>query len=154
MAARVGAYQAEGYQRFQLKVGDDIDVYIEQPCRSYKECRSVRARTGHPFVFDESIDGIDVLLRALADNAMDVVNLKIGKLGDLTRARQMRDLCVSPGIAMTIEDTWGGDFATAAIAHLAHSTPPRFLLTSTDFNSYVTVNTAENPPRRVLRASV
>ena len=127
----------------------DIDVYIEQPCRSYEECRSVRARTGHPFVLDESIDGIDALLRAHADNAMDVVNLKISKLGGLTRARQMRDLCVSLGIAITVEDTWGGDFVTAAIAHLAHSTPPRFLFTSTDFNSYVTVSTAENPPRRV-----
>jgi len=55
---------------------------------------------------------------------------------------------VSVGIAMTIEDTWGGDFTTAAIAHLAHSTPPRFLFTSTDFNSYVTVSTATNPPLR------
>ena len=61
----------------------------------------------------------------------------------------MRDLCVRLGIAMTIEDTCGGDFATAAIAHLAHSTPPRFLFTATDFNSYVTVAAAENPPRRL-----
>ena len=43
---------------------------------------------------------------------------------------------------MTIEDSWGGDIVTAAIAHLAHSTPPEFLFSSTDFNSYVTVSTA------------
>ena len=66
----------------------------------------------------------------------------------LTKARQIRDLCVSLGIAMTIEDTWGGDIATAAIAHLAHSTPPEFLFTSTDFNSYVTVSTAAGAPQR------
>ena len=54
---------------------------------------------------------------------MDVVNLKISKLGGLTKARQARDLCVSLGIAMTLEDSWGGDIVTAAIAHLAHSTP-------------------------------
>ena len=30
------------------------------------------------------------------------------------------------GIAMTLEDSWGGDIATAAIAHLAHSTPTEF----------------------------
>ena len=48
---------------------------------------------------------------------------KISKVGGLTRARQIRDLCVSLGIALTIEDTWGGDITTAAIAHLAHSTP-------------------------------
>jgi L-alanine-DL-glutamate epimerase-like enolase superfamily enzyme len=80
---------------------------------------------------------------------MDVVNIKISKFGGLTRARQARDLCVSMGVAMTIEDGWGGDIVTAAIAHLAHSTPPEFLFTSTDFNSYVTRSMAEGAPRRV-----
>ena len=79
---------------------------------------------------------------------MDVVNIKISKFGGLTKARQARDLCVSLGIAMTIEDSWGGDITTAAIAHLAHSTPPEFLFTATDFNSYVTVSTAEGAPQR------
>jgi L-alanine-DL-glutamate epimerase-like enolase superfamily enzyme len=191
MARKVAGYRAEGYRRFQLKVGGDpnvdveriravravldpgdvlvadantgwlaheaarvvravrdVDVYVEQPCATYEECLSIRRRTDHPFVLDETIDGIGALLRAAGDRAMDVVNLKIGKLGGLTRARQARDLCVSLGIAMTIEDSWGGDVATAAIAHLAHSTPPEFLFTSTDFNSYVTVSTAEGAPRR------
>jgi cis-L-3-hydroxyproline dehydratase len=76
------------------------------------------------------------------------VNLKISKFGGLTKIRQARDLCVSLGIAMTIEDTWGGDVATAAIAHLAHSTPPELLFSSTDFNSYVTLSTAEGAPQR------
>jgi L-alanine-DL-glutamate epimerase-like enolase superfamily enzyme len=79
---------------------------------------------------------------------MDVVNLKISKLGGLTKMRQARDLCVAMGIAMTIEDSWGGDIVTAAIAHLAHSTPPEFLFSSTDFNSYVTVSIAEGAPQR------
>jgi L-alanine-DL-glutamate epimerase-like enolase superfamily enzyme len=50
---------------------------------------------------------------------------------------------------MTIEDSWGGDITTAAIAHLAHSTPSEYLFTSTDFNSYVTVSTAHGAPTRV-----
>ena len=44
---------------------------------------------------------------------------------------------------------WFRDIATAAIAHLAHSTPDEWLFTSTDFNSYVTVSTAEGAPQRV-----
>ena len=52
------------------------------------------------------------------------------------------------GIAMTIEDSWGGDIVTAAIAHLAHSTPPEFLFSATDFNSYVTLSIAPDAPRR------
>jgi L-alanine-DL-glutamate epimerase-like enolase superfamily enzyme len=126
----------------------DVDVYIEQPCLSYEECLSIRRRTDHPFVLDECIDNLDALLHALSDRAMDVVNLKISKLGGLTRTRQLRDLCLSTGIAMTLEDSWGGDITTAAIAHLAHSTPPEFLFTATDFNSYVTVSHSEGAPKR------
>ncbi|MFM7100961.1 MAG: cis-3-hydroxy-L-proline dehydratase [Verrucomicrobiota bacterium] len=192
MARKVAGYRAEGYTRFQLKVGGDpdtdieriravramlspgdrlvadantgwtqheavrvaravrdLDVYLEQPCLTYEENLAVRRQTDHPFVLDETVDSLEVLLRARADLAMDVVNLKISKLGGLTRTRQVRDLCVSLGIAMTLEDSWGGDITTAAIAHLAHSTPEALRFTSTDFNSYVTVSTAAGAPRRV-----
>ncbi len=192
MASRVAGYRAEGYQRFQLKVGGeaavdidrihavaaklqpgdrliadantgwlmhdamrvvravrDVDVYIEQPCLTYEECLSIRRHTDHPFVLDEVIDGVDVLLRGYTDRAMDVVNIKISKFGGLTKAKQARDLCVSLGVVMTLEDSWGGDIVTAAIAHLAHSTPPEFLFTATDFNSYVTVSLAEGAPQRI-----
>jgi L-alanine-DL-glutamate epimerase-like enolase superfamily enzyme len=89
-----------------------------------------------------------MVVQGIADQAMDVVNLKISKVGGLTKARQIRDLCVSLGIALTIEDSWGGDIVTAAISHLAHSTAPDYLFSSTDFNSYVTVSIAEGAPKR------
>ena len=127
----------------------DLDVYIEQPCRTYDECLTVRRHCDHPFVLDEVIDSLDPLMRGHADRAMDVVNIKISKFGGLTKARQARDLCASLGIAMTIEDSWGSDVTTAAIAHLAHSTPTGLLFTSTDFNSYVTVSTAKGAPERL-----
>ncbi len=127
----------------------DLDVYIEQPCLSYQQCLSVRRNTNLPFVLDEVIDSVDSILKGAADGAMDVVNIKISKFGGLTRARQARDLCLSLGIAMTLEDTWGGDIVTAAISHLAHSTPAEFLFTATDFNSYVTQSIAEGAPQRV-----
>lgn len=199
MAENVAGYRAEGYTKFQLKVGGearediariravaavldggevlvadantgwllpdaarvvnavkDLDVYIEQPCKSYEACLAVRRRTALPFILDESIDGLDMLLRGHRDRAMDVINLKISKVGGLTKARQIRDLSVALGIPMTIEDSWGGDIVTAAIAHLAHSTPERFRFSATDFNSYVTVANATGAPQRergAMRAS-
>ncbi len=126
----------------------DVDVYIEQPCATYEQCLAIRERTTRPFVLDEVIDGVGMVLRGAADRAMDVVNIKISKFGGLTRAREARDLCVSLGIAMTIEDSWGGDIVTAAISHLAHSTPTEFLFTTTDFNSYVTQSIADGAPQR------
>jgi cis-L-3-hydroxyproline dehydratase len=127
----------------------NLDVYIEQPCATYEECLAIRTRTPLPFILDENIDGLQMLLRGLEDRAFDCINLKISKVGGLTKARQMRDLCVSAGVAMTIEDTWGGDFVTAAIAHLAQSTPEEFLLSTTDFNSYGPKTIADGAPRRV-----
>ena len=132
-----------------VKAVRDIDVYIEHPCRTYEECLTIRRHCDHPFVLDENIDSLDVLLRGHADHAMDVVNIKISKFGGLTKARQARDLCVSLGVAMTIEDSWGGDIVTAAISHLAHSTPSELLFTTTDFNSYATVSFADGAPHRV-----
>jgi L-alanine-DL-glutamate epimerase-like enolase superfamily enzyme len=192
MARKIAGYKAEGYTKFQLKVGGDadqdivriretrgalgdsdilvadantgwtraeaariaasvhdVDVYIEQPCPSYEECLSVRRRTARPFVLDEVITGTDALMKALADDAMDIINLKISKVGGLTKARLMRDICIASGTPMTIEDTWGGDIVTATIAHLARSTPEEFCFSATDFNSYGTVEIATGAPRRV-----
>lgn len=126
----------------------DLDVYIEQPCATYDECLAVRTKWDGPFILDENIDGIDPLIRGHRDRAMDAINIKISKFGGLTKAKQARDLAQELGLAMTIEDSWGGDIVTAAISHLAHSTVPEYLFTSTDFNSYVTVNVATNAPRR------
>jgi cis-L-3-hydroxyproline dehydratase len=191
MARSVSLYRAQGYTKFQLKVGglpdtdierihrvsDDLqagevlvadantgwtqhqamrvadavrslDVYLEQPCASYRECLAIRRHTSRPFILDEVVDSLAMVVEGVKDQAMDVINLKISKVGGLTRARQIRDLCVSLGIALTIEDSWGGDITTAAIAHLAHSTQPDYLFSSTDFNSYVTVSIAEGAPQR------
>jgi L-alanine-DL-glutamate epimerase-like enolase superfamily enzyme len=192
MAKKIETYAAEGYTKFQLKVGGDanddidrihatrevlkpsdllvadantgwtrheaarvvgaissLDVYVEQPCLTYEECMSIRRRTTLPFVLDEVIDTPNTLVRGIAEDAMDVINLKISKVGGLTKAKLMRDLCVQHGIPMTIEDTWGGDITTAAIAHLARSTPPEFTFSATDFNSYGTVDIAKGAPKRV-----
>ena len=192
MGRKIKGYAAEGYTKFQLKVGGDanddierirqarsvlkpsdllvadantgwtrneaarvvgavstLDVHIEQPCLTYEECVSIRRRTALPFVLDEVIDTPNTLVRGIAEDAMDLINLKISKVGGLTNARLMRDLCVAHGIPMIIEDTWGGDIVTAAIAHLARSTPADFTFAATDFNSYGTVDIASGAPRRV-----
>ena len=148
MHAATGRVKHADFPRVFQRAVRDVDVYIEQPCAKYEENLAIRRRTDHPFVIDENIDSLTPLLRGHADGAMDVVNLKISKLGGLTKLKQARDLCVELGIAMTVEDSWGGDIVTAAIAALAHSTPTELLFSSTDFNSYVTTSIAEGAPQR------
>ena len=132
-----------------IKQTKNIDVYIEQPCETYRDCIEIRKKCSNPFILDESIDSLSHFIQAYNDGAMDIINLKISKLGGIYKSKQIRDLCVELKIPMTIEDSWGGDIATAAISHLAHSTPEKFRFSSTDFNSYNSFSYSEGSPQRI-----
>ncbi|MFI6551300.1 mandelate racemase/muconate lactonizing enzyme family protein [Streptomyces prunicolor] len=126
---------------------EDLDhVLYEQPCPTIEECLLVRERTTLPMVLDEVIVDVAALLRAHAANAMEQINLKIGRVGGLTKAKQIRDLCETLGLRMTIEDTWGGDVTTAAVAHLAGSTAPEAFFAASFMNDWVLERVAGHQP--------
>ena len=127
----------------------DVDVYIEQPCRTYEECLTVRRRTALPFILDENIDGMrhpaarhrrrrhgrhqsqDLQGRRPHAGAGDARSLRLrrrrhdhrGHLG--RRHRRPPPSPISPS-----------------------STPAEFLFSATDFNSYVTRSIAKGAPQR------
>ena len=189
MAEKLKCFLVQGYRKFQLKVGGnieeeiqriragaagtepgdtliadantgwlmneaakivravgDLDVTIEQPCPTYEECLVIRRRTDLPFVLDECMENLGMVVRGHSDGAMDAINLKISRVGGLTRARKIRDLCVSLGIALTTEDAGGGDVTNATVAHLAQSTPEKFLLSVTLAGLKVSLPTADGAP--------
>lgn len=189
MVERLVEYRAEGFEQYQMKVGDglatdidrmeqmseamlatetvaadantawhqheamrvadavrDLPLYIEQPCLTYEECLAVRPHLTRPLILDEVMDSRHAIRQGAADGAMDLINLKISRFGGLSGARRARDLCVDLGITMTIEDTWGGEIATAAIAHLAASTPEGFHFQSSAFHDYHTRAIATGGP--------
>lgn len=135
-----------------LRAVAGADIYVEQPCESYGECLSVRRKTALPFVLDEVLQTEDDLLRALDERAMDVVGIKLSRVGGLTKARRFRDLCAAAGVAMMFADSWGSDVMSAAIAHLAHATPEHLRLWCGDFRTYVTVTTADGGAARLEAA--
>lgn len=124
----------------------DLNYILEQPCESYADCLSVRRRARQPFKLDESLQSLEDLQRARQDDACDIASIKVGKHGGLTKARMLRDVCAANKLPMTVEDTWGGEIVTAALAHLAASTPPEVLLNTTDLHSYNTVHFAAGAP--------
>lgn len=140
-----GAWRRDQAVRFAQAIGG-VDLYLEQPCRGYEECLSVRRRIRHPVKLDESLNSLADVQRAICDDAMDAMALKVSKFGGLTPSRIIRDVCVDAGIPMTIEDAWGSGIATAAYAHLAASTPARALLNTTDLHNYNTVQLATGAP--------
>lgn len=104
----------------------DLDVYIEQPCASYEDCLALRRRTDLPMILDEIIDSPEMVMRIIADQAADLVNIKISRVGGLTKARRARDMCVTAGLPMTLQDVGGSGIVQAAIFHFAQSTPKEF----------------------------
>lgn len=135
--AIIAAGLLEGLERLRL----------EQPCATLEECVAVRRLTRLPMVLDEVITDMSVLVRAAALDAMDHVNLKIGRVGGLTRARAMRDTAIALGMRLTIEDSWGGDLVTAAVAHLAAATPPDALFAVSFMNDWTLEHIGGYQPR-------
>ena len=134
-----------------IRVGQAVrhlDVMLEQPCETLEECAAVRRATGMAMKIDENGHDVPSLLSAYELGCMDVVALKLSKFGGISAIRQARDLCTKLGVMMVIEDTWGSDITTAAVAHLAVSTAPKYLLNCCDLSGYVAPHIAPDGPRR------
>ena len=81
---------------------------------------------------------------------MDVINLKISKVGGLTKARQIRDL---------VRESQHSDDHRRQLGRRHHysghrpprplDTPEQLRFSATDFNSYNTVCNAKGAPQRV-----
>jgi L-alanine-DL-glutamate epimerase-like enolase superfamily enzyme len=123
------------------------NLIFEQPCATLDECLHIRRVSDLPMGLDEVIVDPASLAEAVARGAMESINLKIGRVGGLTQARQVRDLADALGITVTVEDTWGGDVVTAAVSHLAASTAPETLLHASFMNDWVTDHVAGHLPR-------
>jgi L-alanine-DL-glutamate epimerase-like enolase superfamily enzyme len=125
----------------------DLPVQLEQPCRTPAECLHVRRATALPMIYDELVTDAASLVTAVHEGGASAVNVKLAKVGGLTGGRRMRDLAVALGAQLTIEDTWGGDIATAAISHLAAATPTASLLSVCFVNDAVAEHVAGHVPR-------
>lgn len=126
---------------------EDLYVFIEQPCRDLDDCALVSSLGPLPLILDESVVGPADLVRAKYDAKAGAVNIKLGRLGGLSSAARMRDLAQDLAMKVTIEDAWGGDITTAAVSHLAASTRPESLLTTSFFNEWTNEHVAGHEPR-------
>lgn len=122
-------------------------VYLEQPCPTLEECAAVRRLTTLPMIYDEVVVDVQTLLAAIQQGGAGGINLKISRVGGLSRARVLCDLCEALGIALTIEDSWGGDVVTAAVSHLAASRRPEALLAVSFMNDWTAEHIAGYQPR-------
>lgn len=121
--------------------------YFEQPCPTMEECIEVRKHTTLPMIYDEVVNDVATLLRANREGGAGGFNLKISKVGGLTKAKLMRDLGQELGMQITVEDTWGGDIVSATSAHVAASTKENLLLSVSFMNDWTNEHVAGYQPR-------
>jgi len=141
-----GGWSRQEAIRFARAVEGSRNVLLEQPCATFESCLAVRRLTSLPMVLDEIVVDLTDLVRGIAAEAMDHVNLKIGRVGGLTQARLMRDVAVELGLRLTIEDTWGGDIVTAAVAQLASGVPGDALCAVSFMNDWTNEHVAGYQP--------
>ncbi len=80
----------------------DLDIMLEQPCKTIEDCARVKASTQLPMKLDEAAKDTASLLKGHALGVMDAVALKLSKFGGLSETRKARDLCLYLGAKMCI----------------------------------------------------
>ena len=83
-------------------------IFLEQPCRTYEECRMVSRNTSLPVILDECVTDLSVIVQAHHDQTADIVDLKISKMGGISKMKEAIDFCHKMGLPMIIIDQWGG----------------------------------------------
>ena len=142
-----GAFTAATARKF-LRATRELEYVLEQPCRTYAECASVRAATDRPLVLDESIVTLDDLLRAHREGVADGITIKLQRVGGITKAVLMRDVAAELGLEVTVEDAGGASLVTAAITHVGLGTPERLRVHTCDFHMWVSVDHGGGLPPR------
>lgn len=112
-----------------LRALDDFDLLlIEQPLHhdDIVEHAALQPQLRTPICLDESIHSFDHARWALSIHACRIINIKVGRVGGLTAARQIHDLCAAHGVPV-----WCGGMLETNIGravNLALAALPNFSL--------------------------
>jgi L-alanine-DL-glutamate epimerase-like enolase superfamily enzyme len=127
-----------------------VDSWFEQPCETLDETSQVRRNTRHPICIDEGLHGMPDMLRIQREGIAELVNIKINRVGGLTRARLLRDFCLASGVSMLVMDTGGTVLADSASAHFAQTIPAVSCLGSWSCQDMISFDPAPGQGARVV----
>jgi O-succinylbenzoate synthase len=112
-----------------LRALDDLNLMmIEQPLGDddIVDHARLQAQLATPICLDESIHSVDDARKALDLGSCRVINIKVSRLGGLSEARRVHDLCFARSIPV-----WCGgmhEFGIGRAANIAISSLPGFTL--------------------------
>jgi L-alanine-DL-glutamate epimerase-like enolase superfamily enzyme len=134
---------------FLLRIGG-LKTFVEQTCPTLAEMREVRKRSPWPVTVDESVRTVPDLLDCLRLEAADALNIKITRVGGITRAARLRDAAQAAGLMLMVDEPMGSHLATAAIAQVAAGCRPESFLAASHIGAYSALPLVTDPPE--LRA--
>jgi L-alanine-DL-glutamate epimerase-like enolase superfamily enzyme len=137
-----------------LNATSDLEYWIEQPCYTYDECLSVRSKTRQAMSLDECMVDLRDIVRAINDKCIDVLNMKIGRVGGLTRARWIRDVCLAYDIPILVMCLAGTVVNDTAVAHFAQAMPKNRCLGAWSCQEMVTVDPAPGRGARNINGNI
>lgn len=130
-----GAYGLDDARRLVAALPQGA-IMIEEPCADFEANLELARAFRRLFVLDQCLVSLTHYARAVSEGVFHGVVIKPTLLGGLDRARAARDLCVSAGLAMRIDDSWTADAGSVACLHLAAGVPADLLLSTLDMRDY------------------
>jgi L-Ala-D/L-Glu epimerase len=104
-------------------------AYVEQPV-DYRDLPGLRHVTQHtdiPIMADESVQSLDDVLVLTRDRVVDLLHLKLIKLGGIAGLWRAAAIAETGGLELMIGQTNEGGLATAAAAHCGLAVKARYL---------------------------
>ena len=105
-----------------------LGATFEQPCETTADIAALRRITSSPISIDETLVSLNDMVEIAQNGICEVVNIKINRVGGLTKARRIRDVAIAHGIQIYVMATGGSALADAEAAALAQSIPEEFRL--------------------------
>ena len=127
----------------------DLPVTFEQPCETLEDCLAVRRLTSHPISIDERLDTLADMTRIVSEGIAELINIKINRVGGLTRAARIRDLALAHGIGISVMPTGGTVLADTDAIHFAQTIPDPYRLRVWSCQDMITVDPAPGRGARV-----
>jgi L-alanine-DL-glutamate epimerase-like enolase superfamily enzyme len=109
-------------------VADLPGLAFEQPCETLDQCAAVRARAVQPISIDERAETVGDMLKIAGEGIGEIVNIKLNRVGGLTKARIIRDIALASGIELLAMESGGSVVADTAAVHLAQTIPAASLV--------------------------
>ena len=129
---RLGVDANGGWQTPQTAIDcirrlhDECDIYFAEqpvPAGDPQAMAEIRRQVPVPIIADESVYSLDDAIALARAEAADVFSIYIGKAGGIGPARRIADFAHSAGLQCTIGSNLEMGVGSAAMIHLALSTP-------------------------------